>query len=292
MNRFKSLRHKLLTAFLVFGLLPAMIVGYLAYAQADAALEARAGEKLFYQAQATIDAIDRNLFERYGDVQAFAANSLARGSRRDAEQIADFLTKNYGIYDLMLIVDLNGTIVAANTIDYEGKPARTSALVGRSVKGEEWFEQSSSGRIGPGETYFSDLEFDPMSAEVTGERGLALSFSAPIYSESGEIVRVWSNRASWKRISGQIVEERSEILKDRGAKTIEFQVLNRSGFVIEDYDPDSILKFNLAESGLEAARKVVAGENGYTIEVHKRLGIEQINGYAASHGALGFAGYG
>lgn len=192
----------------------------------------------------------------------------------------------------MLIADLDGTIVAANTIDYKGKPVNTSALVGRSVNGEEWFEQSSSGRIGPGETYFSDLEIDALSAEVTGERGLALNFSAPIYSESGEIVRVWSNRASWKRITGQIVEERSGILKDGGAKTIEFSVLNRSGFVIEDYDADSILKLNLAEAGLEAARKVVAGESGYTIEVHERLGIEQINGYAASKGALGFAGYG
>jgi len=292
MIQFKTLKHKLLTAFLVFGLVPLGVVGYLAYQQADGSLEATIGENLSLQAQTAIDAIDRNLFERYGDVQAFAANPMARGGRREVEEIADFLTKNYGIYDLMLIVDLDGKIVAANTVDYKGNKANTSALVGQSVKGEAWFDDVSSGKIGPGETFYSDLAVDPMTARVTGERGLALNFSAPIYDESGKIVRVWSNRASWTRIASEIMTERAALLKSQGAETIEYQVLNSAGFVIDDYDPDAILNFDLAGAGLGAANKAINGQLGYTIEIHKRRQVAQINGYAASKGALGFKGYG
>ena len=146
---FKSLKQKLITAFICFAIVPLVTVGTLAYQRSHASLEARAGEKLFLQAQAAIDAIDRNLFERYGDVQAFAANPDARGSREEAVAVANFFTENYGIYDLMIIADMDRSIVTANTVDHAGKPLDTSGLIGRSVKGEEWFEQCASGRIPP-----------------------------------------------------------------------------------------------------------------------------------------------
>ena len=157
---FKSLKQKLITAFVCFAIVPLVTVGTLAYQRSHASLESRAGEKLFLQAQAAIDAIDRNLFERYGDVQAFAANPDARGSRKEAVAVANFFTENYGIYDLMIIADMDGSIVTANTVDHAGRPLDTSGLIGRSVKGEEWFEQCASGRIQPAHSYYKDLEED------------------------------------------------------------------------------------------------------------------------------------
>ena len=43
---------------------------------------------------------------------------------------------------------------------------------------------------------------------------------------------------------------------------------------------------------MAAQESIVPGSVGFTREVHKRRGVEQINGYAATDGALGFDGYG
>ena len=289
---FNSIRQKLVVAFAALALVPLLIVGALAYLRSSDNLEARAGEQMFLQAQAAVDAIDRNLFERYGDVQAFAGNPDARGNREQAAAAADFFTTNYGIYDLMLIVDREGRVVAANTVNHEGEPLDTSALIGQSVKGAEWFEQCVNGTIQPAQTYYSDLAEDPLVAKLLGTRGLALNFSAPVYDTNGKVVRVWSNRASWNRIAQDIMRERVATLKSRGVTAVEYQILNKDGVVIDDYDPKAILDFNLVEAGLDAAQRVVHGEDGYTVETHKRRQVDQINGHAASKGALGFDGYG
>jgi methyl-accepting chemotaxis protein len=290
--RIRSLRAKLLGWFLALGLGPLAAVGFLAYERSRDALEAKVGQFLQAQARETIDKIDRNLFERYGDVQAFAFHPAARGSREDITAAANFFVQAYGIYDLMLVADASGVVIAANTVAADGRPLDTAALVGRSVRGEEWFERTVSGAIKRGESYYADLAEDKAVAQVTRTRGLTLNFSAPVFDERGRVVRVWSNRASWDRIVGQIMAAQRRNLQAQGLTTVETQVLSRSGLVLDDADPAAVLAFNLAGAGLEAARAVGTGRSGFTKEMHKRRRVLQLNGYAASTGALGFPGYG
>ena len=72
-------------------------------------------------ANETIDKIDRNLFERYGDVQAFAANPYAlSGTPEQIASTADTYTGLYVIYDLMVVADAaSGKVIAVNTRDKE-----------------------------------------------------------------------------------------------------------------------------------------------------------------------------
>ena len=77
-----------------------------------------------------------------------------------------------------------------------------------------------------------------------------------------------------------------------------------SGKVLIDYDPSSnggrgevthdlekvVLKLNLAESGVAAAQKVVAGESGGLRSLHSRKKVWQSSGFAMSDGALGYPG--
>ncbi|MBC7368014.1 MAG: methyl-accepting chemotaxis protein [Undibacterium sp.] len=56
------------------------------------------------------------------------------------------------------------------------------------------------------------------------------------------------------------------------------------------HDPAVVLKRNLAEDGVEAARRAIKGESGATTSLHSRKKIHQIVGYAQSQGALGFPG--
>ena len=130
---FRSLRSKMLAAFLVMGLVPMTVVGWMEYARSRDMLIHDAKERLSLNAGSVIDKIDRNLFERYGDVQAFAGNPLARGTQGQRIEAANFYTRTYGIYDLMVIADVNGRVVAVNNVDKDGKPINSAALLGLSL---------------------------------------------------------------------------------------------------------------------------------------------------------------
>ncbi len=231
--KLQSIQGKLLLWFLVLGLLPATIVGSLAYRRSYDSLVMLTGQRLQGLAHETIDKIDRNLFERYGDVQAFAANPLALGNQHEVTEAANFYLPCYVIYDLAIVADAEGKIIACNTVNHEGKPLDTSKLIGRSVRGQAWFEEILTGKIAKGASYYSDPERDPLVEEVFGDQRVTLNFSAPITDASGKIVRVWSNRASWQRIVGDLMNTQRESLKNDGISA-ETQVLSKDGLILDD----------------------------------------------------------
>jgi methyl-accepting chemotaxis protein len=289
--QFKSLKTKLVMYFMVVALIPLSAICWRAYSSIGAQLTTSSGALLQANAQQTLDKIYRNLFERYGDVQAFAFNPMVMGESNELTRALDFYTTTYGCYDLMIVADAEGKIVAANTKSFSGKPLDTAPLIGQSVKHEEWFKQCTDGTIKKGATYFSDAQSDSTVREYTGEKGLSLNFSAPAFDKDGKVVRVWSNRASFDRIVGQIMNEQRETSKASGTE-IEAQLLSKTGLVLENKDMDDVLKTNFAEMGMDAAKQIGEAKSGYTIEDDSRSGQRQINGYATSTGALGFPGYG
>jgi hypothetical protein len=103
-----------------------------------------------------------------------------------------------------------------------------------------------------------------------------LNFSAAIRDETGQAVGVWSNRASWDRTAQQVMRDRAAMLKDETDTSVEYQIVRKDGVLLDDADPNAILKFNLAEAGLEAARQITQGGRGHTQEVHKRRKVEQL----------------
>ena len=107
-GRSVKLNAKLGLSFLALGVIPAVLLSVFAYRSSAGHLREAAADRLEDAAITDGDMIDRNLFERYGDVQAFAANPMARGLDTERQEIVDFLTANYGVYDLMIITDLNG----------------------------------------------------------------------------------------------------------------------------------------------------------------------------------------
>jgi methyl-accepting chemotaxis protein len=289
--RFKSIQSKLIASFLLIALVPLAIICWTAYTSTNKQQVAAAGSLMQTNAKQTLDKIYRNLFERYGDVQAFAFSPYARGEESEVEKALDFYTATYGCYDLMIVADKEGKIVAANTQTYDGRKIGTSALIGKDVSQEAWFKSCTDGGIKPGQTYYSDAERDPLVGQCCGETGLSLNFSAPVYDEQGEVVRVWSNRASFDRIVGQIMQEQRDVYEESGW-VVESQVINKTGLLINDYDPKSILTLNLVDDGLIAAQEVVKGKSGVSIQKqHARRGVELVNGYASSEGSLGFPGY-
>lgn len=295
-----SLNTKLVAAFVAFGLIPMFALGVYATGHEAQKLKESAGERLSEAALADGEAIDRNLFERYGDVQAFAANPMARGEEGPRQQIVDFLTVNYAIYDLMLITDANGVVLTANGVDGAGQPVDTSMLVGRDVSGEDWFQTMITGDSPTGATYYTDGHQHPLVREVYGDDRVTLPFTAAIRNPAGEIVGVWHNEASFDRIVGDILHERQERFATKGVQGIETQLLRSDGIVLDDEHADEILVTNLVEElQLEGAARAVdgSGDWGYVMETpapneEHPDPASQVVGYASTDGALGFPGYG
>ena len=77
-NPGRSIRARLILAFLVLGLVPLLLVSLVAYRSAESSLTAGAQARLEDVAFNAIDKLDRNLFERYGDVQAYALSYQAQ----------------------------------------------------------------------------------------------------------------------------------------------------------------------------------------------------------------------
>jgi len=286
-----SLRTKLVALVLVLAVLPVVALGAVSYRKSSGDWRAAAGDLLQSEATSTIDKIDRNLFERYGDVQAFAVNPDARGDAATVQAAADFYSSAYGIYDLLLVADADGTVVATNTATGDDVPVGADALAGTSVADQPWFRSALDAR--PGETAYADAAVEPLVAQATGREALSLPFSAPVYDEAGEVERVWVNFASWDRVVTQILDEQVAKLQDRGLDTVQGQVLRSDGVVLAGPGADGTDGLDLVAAGLPAAEELTGGRSGSSVAADPTgNGAEQVAGYAASVGALGFEGYG
>ncbi len=290
--RFRSIRSLLTVMIVAIAGGSLASVAVLSYWRAKSTLLTGTGETLAVSAAAIADKIDRNYFERYGDVQAFAYHPAARGTAQEFTSAANFFMRTYGLYDLMLLVDKEGKVIAANNADQDGNRLPTEDLVGQSVRGEEWFDQIASGRIKQGESWYSDLYEDKWVAKLTRQRGLTVAFAAGVYDSKGQLQRVWSNRSSWQRVVGEITANAREGLRRSGMKSGEVVVLAKSGLVLDGIDAAAPLSLNLMESGSPGARQLQAGQSGHAMEKHPRTGVEEVAGFAVQKGFGPFRGHG
>lgn len=306
---------KLIAACLVFGILPLLAVGAVMWQSAQKAVEV-AAQDYRTTAENIADTIDRNLFERYGDVQAFGLNQVVqdrdswykKGSENPIVTAMDKYVDTYDIYYLTMLVDLDGKLIAVNSRDHDGVAVDTEDLYQKDFSGKPWFQdvlakdfyEDESGACSG--TVVEHLYVDDKVKKCYGNEGYALGFSAPVYDAEGNVIAVWKNVAKFSLVE-EIIWDAYNKLKHRGMATAEITLLDDKGNVIIDCDPvtsgtneivrdaNVIGKFNLADKQVAAAQAVVAGEAGYlTDSYHARKGLTQVAGYTPLRGALGFPG--
>ena len=239
----RGIGAKIVISGLLIALTPLLITSYIAIRKAYRDRETSQGVNCQGAVEQVADKIDRLLFERYGDVQAFVFHPGAAAEPQTVAQTADTFTKMYGFYDLMLIADADGKIIAVNTVDADGKPIDSAPLIGKSVKGEPWFEDCISGKLKEAESYTGDLAADPFVAQVYKSQGLSLNFSAPVLNAEGKPIRVWSNRVSWERSVREVLSGLDKIFNasvkgDEGRSSIE--VLSQKMQVLEEYPKSAV----------------------------------------------------
>lgn len=313
---------KMVALLLVFAIVPLGIIS-VSVLQSFDEIKEQAGERFMVAAQTIADKIDRNLFERYGDVQAFALNRVVNDDKswyqaHDKNAIAQAMNeyvKTYGIYFLTIMVDLKGNVIAVNSVDADGLPINSGNIYRKNYSNTPWFKALSNSNYttrmpftAPGNdvstgTFVEDLHIDEDVRNIySGEDGLTLGFSAPVYNDKGQVIAYWSNRTKFSLVEEIVVEEYQE-LKHGGFKGSEITVLDKDGRIIVDYDPvrhksehvvhdidNVIMKFNLATNGVTVAERAVKGETGYQYALHARKQIVQAGGFTHLKGALGYPG--
>ncbi len=319
MKRFQrwGLTRKLVVAFLCLGLIPGMAIAWRTFA-AVSTMSEEGGRSYKIIAASISDKIDRNLFERYGDVQAFGLNRAVY-SRDDwykpgrAQNVIVDATnryvKLYGLYTLSLLVDVNGRVIAVNDQDATGRDIDTAWLYEKNFADASWFKDAVAGRFltvegGLTGTVVQDLYPDDDVRRVFGGDGLVIGFSAPVFDADGKMLGVWNNRAGFAVVE-EIVATAYRSMRDEGQDAAEFQLIDRSGRLLLDYSParnggkdtmvhdmSRLLKTNLAKSGVGAAQQLVSGQSGHLRTKDESSGEWQTTGFARSTGALGYAGLG
>ena len=162
---------------------------------------------------------DKNSWYRPGSEN----NSIARVANRYA--------KLYGMYALLIMVDLNGRVVAVNDRDASGKSIETRSLYEKDFKQAVWFQEviaerflSNADRSVTG-TYVQDVYVDDDVKKVYGGDALTLGFSAPVKDEQGKIIGIWNNRAVFSVVE-EIVVSTYQDLKFQGYPTAELTLLD------------------------------------------------------------------
>jgi methyl-accepting chemotaxis protein len=200
-----------------------------------------------------IEKIDRNFYERFGDVQAFAYNQLAvqaastKSTSADLQKFINTMISYYVLYDLMMICDLDGKVVAVNTLDKQGEKITSDFLIGKDFSKDDWFQACTSS-VGPeGGAWYSDFIEDKDVSSIYSRTGWGMAFAAPIKNDGGSIIGVWYNFANWEDVTTGIRKETEAVLKQSQPGSFVL-VTNAEGKVIDSDDPTMLLNTNVSVS--------------------------------------------
>ena len=137
----------------------------------------------------TIDKIDRNLFERNCDAQAWASFDKVKkclcatepACMEAANELLKKLVEIYEVYFDLYVFDTEGTIVAAGV---------HRDLIGQNMGDKDWFQEVKKvSAISVTDLYFSAIENQH-----------TVAYSCPIFGDGGQVIGYFSSRFNWEYI--------------------------------------------------------------------------------------------
>ena len=310
-----NLTGRFVLILLVVGLIPLLVLASFSLRATDK-IKLESSNKLESGAKNTLEMIERNIFERYGDVQAFAthpllrADDLATNPATNAKLVeaANTYIKLYGLYDLSIVTDATGKVIAVNTADAVGKPIDTAFLLGRDFSTASWFRDARDGKFIKtdivGGTVVEDVAQDPDAVKIYGKDCLTVSLSAPITNAKGEFIGVWRNLADFGLIVEAIIQSNWKSFDEAGYHTTEYYLLDKSGLLLAHYHPSDfpdkairhdfseLLKRNFADILPSAKAAILPNAAGHGRERDIENDHWNLTGYAKTQGALGYPGLG
>jgi hypothetical protein len=217
----------------------------------------------------TIDKVDRNLFERNCDVQAWTTfdeviNCAESGMNRD--EACALLKDLHGIYEVyydIYLLNQKGIVCAAGI---------RQDLIGQDQSDRDWFQQAIQGYITVTDMYKSD---------TIGVH--TVTYCAPVKNKMGQIVGVLTTRFNWHFIMDII--NATQVYSD-----CKVYLLNSAGLVIASQDNREILKKDFSK--FEAFKLAMEGGNGFIVERDSDSNNIYLVGYSRTEGYNKYQGKG
>lgn len=302
----RSLKARLIAYFLAFGLAPLVGAWFVMKSTLDSMVDIQM-KTLEVASVNILDVIERNLFERYGDAQAFGLNSAvldknswykAGSENRISEVMNQYMSTYTPVYEVMMLVDTQGKLIAVNTKDFEGETIKTESLYKTNFSGETWFKQAMAGEFTKSEALTGTVVTEPSTrpeiSEIMGDKaGSVMGFTAPVKDSTGKVVAVWHNWVRMALVNDILVQQYKNL-----PKSAEMAVIDANGILLTEYHPeggadhqnkDTSVEENLVADGSEAAKKATLGENGALVSKNAD-GAASVTGFANSEGAMGYPG--
>lgn len=214
-----------------------------------------------------IDKIDRNLFERYCDIQAFATFDRfvdCGKSGKNDPMAQDLLRKAHSIYEVyhdIFILDAKGTIVSA---------AVRNDLVGQSQADRDWFRECCRGNLVVTDLYFSKTV-----------NSYTVTFAAPLRDANDGIVGVITTRFNcqfvYDILKSAIVGHESRVV-----------LLNSKGLLIGNTSGEGLMETSYA--ALKSFKTLDFKASGFMIERMESDGKSHAIGYARTPGYNSYKG--
>ncbi|MGY3805225.1 methyl-accepting chemotaxis protein [Pigmentibacter ruber] len=260
-------------------------------------------DKIFFTAITFSDQISDQFYERYGDVKTFSLHfkNFTTNSRETVNYL-NSLTKFYGIYDLILVCDLNGHLLSTNDESPEGKKINSEILYKENFSKTAWFKETIAKKYLQDEkkgftgVNFQDANFDETLEKVFHEKRYGTVFSTLIYNSKGDPIGVISNHARFNWVEDLATRMYENFIQSK-IKSLHITLINKEGEIILDYNPyrnnnkkeiihdEKILnKYNLVKAGQPAAVQANKGEEGVLESLNSRYKIWQIQSYALVKG--------
>lgn len=304
-----NLSTRLIISVAIAGLIPIAALAVFGILSANRIAEQAKGQ-LYTLAESASEMMERNLFERYGDVQAFAANRivvdwLANPTSEKSELVDTINTyvKLYGIYAASMVVDASGRVVAINSVDAKDKPVDSSFMIGKDFSKADWFVDARDGKFTNSKTLSGTVVGEPSHnadlQKITGDDAISISYSAPIKDSNGKFLGVWKNVFDFKNVEDILFKPYKE-LKNQGILSTELALIDGKGIVLAHLDPDAtgsedfirdpkhILVENLSNDGYPSVEAGTSGKSGIGREFDSHHKEWTVVGYANTSGALGY----
>lgn len=262
-------------------------LGLYALASLRTVMARERGADLARTAARVADTMDRLLFERAGDIQAFADDVILReGLPDDKRRKLLAYQRLYGYYSWIAVIDENGRIVAATdtpSAQSDDTRLRASAERDRDVSRQDWFQEVRR----TGTLHLRDAERSPESGAVP-----AVGFSAPIRGPHGDVRGVVTSRMPLEVFRSVFEQEGS--LRDREGEAFEWLIMDRRGMIVGEAHQQDVSPTNLLELGVRSAISAVEadqGKVGFLEEMHLRRQVPVLTGYARTRGYASFPGF-
>jgi methyl-accepting chemotaxis protein len=295
-----AIRTKLAALMLLCGILPTLPALTSIYL-AKPSLELANQEYQRSHALAIGETIDRTLFERYGDVQAFTLNPVTLDASRDPSpenraRLTDLMNQYmtlYGVYASMIFVAADGTVLAQNARDAKGGALSTQTLAGTQVGTAPWFRHAMTGVFlkGPAGmtgTAVGAPQAEPLLANIIGANHLTMSFSAPLKDKSGKLLGIWVNFLDTAVLTQILDQARAEMVS-KGLTAASVHILDAKQRLLFQRTPGGVGAQAFVAADLARFAKTSSG----IFEARLQGGTEaQSLSFAAMDGALDFPSMG